>query len=188
MEHFWRGLSNDKDKVSAIPPYSYGDRFFNFIRGLVKSPEEAAREKQNKETQAAEGSVQANEAIGSDVRTSTEDAHPHRSMGTVRSPSAERTGGAAGTILPVVEEVGEGSSSGRSGNHSSSGTDSDHSVEPQYGPVRHNGDETEMTIERSGRSYASKPDSAISIDEPVLRQKREPEQQQSAFRMAHVSS
>ena len=41
---------------------------------------------------------------------------PDRCLSAVRSPSAERTNGLAGTTLPVVEEVGEsGSTGGRSG-------------------------------------------------------------------------
>ena len=41
---------------------------------------------------------------------------PDKFLSTVRSPSAERTNGLAGAILPVVEEVGEsGSTGGRSG-------------------------------------------------------------------------
>lgn len=41
---------------------------------------------------------------------------PDKFMSAVRSPSAERTNGLAGTTLPVVEEVGEsGSTGGRSG-------------------------------------------------------------------------
>lgn len=174
MEHFWRGLSNDKDKVSAIPPFNYGDRFFNFIRDLVKSPEEAAREKESKEADAAREAMPTSEAGPSNESAYVDEERlAPRSFGTVRSPSAERTGGAAGTILPVVEEAGEGSNSGRSRsqNHSSSGSGSDHS---QFGGSQHN-DGGEMTTKLSGRSYTSKPDSAISIDEPTSRHKRAPE-------------
>jgi 1-phosphatidylinositol-4-phosphate 5-kinase len=53
---------------------------------------------------------------GSDMGRANEP--PPRIVTTTRSPSAERTAGVSGTILPVVEEVGEGSNSGRSRNGS----------------------------------------------------------------------
>jgi 1-phosphatidylinositol-4-phosphate 5-kinase len=44
-----------------------------------------------------------------------ESTSPDRTLSTVRSPSAERSGGITGQTLPVVEEAGEaGSTSGRS--------------------------------------------------------------------------
>lgn len=44
------------------------------------------------------------------------DEPPDRTLGTVRSPSAEMTHGVLGATLPIVEEVGEaGSTGGRSG-------------------------------------------------------------------------
>lgn len=189
MEHFWRGLSNDKDKVSAIPPYNYGDRFFNFIRTLVKSPEEIAREKEATESHAAEPMPSSELGARDEQQTTEEERCNPRSFGTIRSPSAERTGGATGTVLPVVEEAGEGSTSGRSRNHSSSGSGSDHSAhsgEQHHGSIHHM-EGAEMTTKLSGRSYVSKPDSAISIDEPTSRHKRAPEQEQPAIRMAGVS-
>ena len=36
-EHFWKGLSQDKDRISAIPPRPYGDRFLNFMRCAGRS-------------------------------------------------------------------------------------------------------------------------------------------------------
>jgi 1-phosphatidylinositol-4-phosphate 5-kinase len=120
MEHFWRGLSNPKDQVSAVPPQGYGDRFFKFISGLVKSPEEAARDKEARERANAEGiSAKAtdNDVVDraraqAEVSGGNEGDRPTKSLGAVGSPSAERTGGAAGAVLPVVEEAGEGSSTG----------------------------------------------------------------------------
>lgn len=50
-----------------------------------------------------------------------EDAVPDRVMRSARSPSAERTGGEIGHILPIVEELLESSSTGgRSGDASPS--------------------------------------------------------------------
>lgn len=102
----------------------------------MKSPEEAARDKA-----AREGATTA-EAVVSDPSDNdilekaraqadrsvkhgaNETDKPNRSIGAVRSPSAERTAGAAGAILPVVEEAGEGSSLGaRTRSHRDSSSD-----------------------------------------------------------------
>ena len=57
-----------------------------------------------------------NEAIKSERRGENDDTAEPRTLSTVRSPSAERTGGMQGQTLPVVEELGEASSTGgRSG-------------------------------------------------------------------------
>ena len=119
LEHFWRGLSHPKDQVSAIPPHGYGERFLNFITGIVKSPEVVAREREARNHSL--GNEPATEQDGNETREpqrNPEDAAPTRTMAAVRSPSAERTNGAQGTILPVVEEAGEGSPGGRSRNGS----------------------------------------------------------------------
>jgi 1-phosphatidylinositol-4-phosphate 5-kinase len=51
---------------------------------------------------------------------------PERTLAAVRSPSAERTNGVTGAILPVVEEAGEaGSTSGRSRDESTLATQRD---------------------------------------------------------------
>ncbi|CAK7273767.1 Phosphatidylinositol-4-phosphate 5-kinase [Sporothrix epigloea] len=44
IEHFWKGLSNDATKISALPPQQYGDRFLKFMSGITMSPEDVARE------------------------------------------------------------------------------------------------------------------------------------------------
>ena len=58
-----------------------------------------------------------NEALKSEKRGEHESDRPDpRMITTLRSPSAERTGGLQGQTLPVVEEMGEASSTGgRSG-------------------------------------------------------------------------
>ena len=56
------------------------------------------------------------QARKSERHGANEDETPDRMIASIRSPSAERSGGAAGATLPVVEEAGEaGSTSGRSG-------------------------------------------------------------------------
>ncbi|CAN8105142.1 unnamed protein product [Discula destructiva] len=59
IEHFWKGLSHDRNQISALPPDQYGDRFLNFMEGITLSREEAEREKQEKERQAAEEALQS---------------------------------------------------------------------------------------------------------------------------------
>ncbi|KAK9452764.1 SAICAR synthase [Dipodascopsis uninucleata] len=39
LETFWKGLSHSREKLSAIPPTEYGERFFKFITSIVKTPE-----------------------------------------------------------------------------------------------------------------------------------------------------
>jgi 1-phosphatidylinositol-4-phosphate 5-kinase len=134
MEHFIKGLSNEKTQISAIPPEGYGDRFVKFISGVTKTREAAEREKADERFQAAgdpllpginETSAERNssekvmqkaegQAERSRRRGASEDDVPNREMRMVRSPSAER--GELGTTLPVVEEAAESASTGgRSG-------------------------------------------------------------------------
>ncbi|KAI0813654.1 hypothetical protein GGR55DRAFT_541008 [Xylaria sp. FL0064] len=53
LEHFWKGLSNDRSQISALPPEEYGDRFLKFMSGITMSPEEAAREEKDRAAAAA---------------------------------------------------------------------------------------------------------------------------------------
>ncbi|KAI0389942.1 hypothetical protein F5Y17DRAFT_472350 [Xylariaceae sp. FL0594] len=53
IEHFWKGLSNDRTQISALPPQEYGDRFLSFMSGITMSPEEAAREERDRSVAAA---------------------------------------------------------------------------------------------------------------------------------------
>jgi 1-phosphatidylinositol-4-phosphate 5-kinase len=138
---FAEGLSNDKKLLSPINPEPYGERFIKFIEGITKSPEEATREKEEAEAVAATTNVNSSRrrsnslgmALGihrtptsnSAIQRATEEAGKKpekekerpdpRTIGVVRSPSAERTGGLQGQILPVVDEGGEGSSTGEGG-------------------------------------------------------------------------
>lgn len=60
IEHFWKGLSSDREKISALPPQQYGDRFLKFMSGITMSPEDAAREAQDRgDDAAAEAGVPA---------------------------------------------------------------------------------------------------------------------------------
>lgn len=105
IEHFWKGLSQDRGQISALPPVQYGDRFLNFMEGITVSQEEAEREAQEKAQQAAEaaaeGEKQRVSSWNSTGRKSTSNSIPSapthqpppppgRSSGS-KSPEAEET-------------------------------------------------------------------------------------------------
>lgn len=69
------------------------------------------------------------EAHKSEKSGSKKDDRPDRTLLAMRSPSAERTNGVAGTTLPVVEEVGEASSTGGRSNQTAEGAEMDEKSE-----------------------------------------------------------
>lgn len=137
------GLSNDKKLISPISPEPYGERFMDFIESITKSPEEAAREAQaasrpsiphrssnpissrdpnssldsNRRRSGSQPmNKHENEVPNSEKRSEEAERADARVISAIRTPSSERTGGLQGQILPVVEELGEASSTGgRSG-------------------------------------------------------------------------
>ena len=149
-------MSNDKKLISPIRPEPYGDRFLRFIEGVTKSPEEATREAaaapprtnsntismhdgpthdtpQRKSLSTHNSTLARNEkeAVKSEMRGESEDAVEPRVISTARSPSADRSGGMQGQTLPVVEELGEASSTGgRSGRSGRSERSLDRPVTP----------------------------------------------------------
>ncbi|KAL1900502.1 Phosphatidylinositol-4-phosphate 5-kinase [Sporothrix stenoceras] len=68
IEHFWKGLSNDATQISALPPQQYGDRFLKFMSGITMSPEDVAREAQDRgeaaAADAAASAAQNGDAVG----------------------------------------------------------------------------------------------------------------------------
>jgi 1-phosphatidylinositol-4-phosphate 5-kinase len=42
-EHFWKGLSADRHKISPVPPSEYADRFFGFMKAIMRGGEGGAR-------------------------------------------------------------------------------------------------------------------------------------------------
>lgn len=151
MEHFWKGLSNNRNQISPIPPVAYGDRFLNFITAITMSKEEAERalEKQEQEqeqpvTEKPEGTrssadeqmQKAEKEANKSYRTLDKNPEPREHiMGTVRAPSSELVGGQ--TSLPVVEEVGESSSTGgrsaqSGGSPSREATESMNNADPRH--------------------------------------------------------
>ncbi|CAG8977049.1 hypothetical protein HYALB_00005756 [Hymenoscyphus albidus] len=156
LEHFWKGLSQDKKQISPISPEPYGQRFIDFIEGITKSPEEAARAAQaaarqgiphtNSNTFSARdqntssqdsgrrrsnsipmhrsntpnATLQRNESEAMNSERRDDEGHrpDPRTLSVVRSPSTDRVGGHQGQTLPVVEELGEASSTGGRSGHS----------------------------------------------------------------------
>ncbi|KAH6668159.1 phosphatidylinositol-4-phosphate 5-kinase [Plectosphaerella plurivora] len=86
IEHFWKGLTKDRTQISALPPEQYGERFFHFVEGITMSAEEAARDKQAKEREAAEA-LAAEEA--------------HERVPSWRTSSTRRRSTAASVAPPV---------------------------------------------------------------------------------------
>lgn len=133
-------MSHDRTQISPINPLPYGERFINFMRGITKSPEEAAREAAEAEkssrypheidsneskSDAVEETMGTNEhaAHKSEQRGASERDIPDRTLMAIpqRSPSSDRAGQHGGMTLPIVEEAGEGSSTGARSNRSESG-------------------------------------------------------------------
>lgn len=136
LENFWKGLSNEKQQISPIPPVPYGDRFIKFVTSITKTREEAEREAvedsqygiRSSETARSPSEGQQSAAlIGADnlvVREAEHKAHrsekrgvdenkiPERTLTITRSHSIDRANDRTGTTLPIVDEVGESSSTG----------------------------------------------------------------------------
>lgn len=120
IEHFWKGLSHDRGQISALPPVQYGDRFLNFMEGITISQEEAERDAQEKERQAAEAAAEGDRervsSWNSIGRRSTSNSvlpapthqpppPPGRASGT-RSPEAEETMRRAEKVAQKSEKHG----------------------------------------------------------------------------------
>ncbi|MCJ1404880.1 Phosphatidylinositol-4-phosphate 5-kinase [Xylographa trunciseda] len=120
-EHLWKGMSSDKTQISPIAPEPYGDRFVRFITGITMPREEAEKKSQDT-TQGRSHLIRSStekimdkaehEARHPESNGSSGDEPPDRTLGVVHSPPTELTSGIAGATLPVVEEVGEGGSTG----------------------------------------------------------------------------
>jgi 1-phosphatidylinositol-4-phosphate 5-kinase len=77
-----------------------------------------------------------NDAIKSEKRGEHESDRPDpRLISTIRSPSAERTGGLQGQTLPVVEEMGEASSTGGRSGRSRERDDNDENRDAERRPL-----------------------------------------------------
>lgn len=43
LEHLWKGLSADRHKISPVPPIEYADRFFSFMKAIMRGGEGGAK-------------------------------------------------------------------------------------------------------------------------------------------------
>ena len=127
-------MSANKSQISPIPPEGYGDRFVKFITGITMTKEESDRiaadgihgldgshrqshsRLSRSSTDRVMEKAEKQARLAEDQGMTEEGAPSDRTLSAVRSPSAERTAGVAGATLPIVEEAGEGASTGgRSG-------------------------------------------------------------------------
>lgn len=122
-ENFWKGLSQNRNQISPIPPEAYGERFLNFITGITKTKGEAEREAQEKDSTSQSQDVRrssvertmekAQRQAAKSTKTLDDDPEPRgRVLSTVRTAGPDLPGAGPST-LPILEEIGEGSS-GRS--------------------------------------------------------------------------
>ncbi|KAI9374640.1 hypothetical protein BJX61DRAFT_268943 [Aspergillus egyptiacus] len=97
IEHFIKGLTHDRLKISPIPPEGYGDRFIEFIKRITMSKEEAERY----------GGVQPG---ASERFVSLDNENPEH----VPNPGQQliEASGQGPSTLPIVDEAGEASSVG----------------------------------------------------------------------------
>ncbi|KAK5995508.1 Phosphatidylinositol 4-phosphate 5-kinase its3 [Cladobotryum mycophilum] len=125
IEHFWKGLSSDRSKISALPPDQYGVRFYSFIQDITKSAEEARREAQRMDMEALlEEQQQRQSQKLPPLPKELPPLPPHSSRRVAEEEYRRHTDGVAErqiperilktdmqheSILPIVEEVGESS-------------------------------------------------------------------------------
>ncbi|OJJ43399.1 hypothetical protein ASPZODRAFT_161625 [Penicilliopsis zonata CBS 506.65] len=114
MEHFFKGISQDRTQISPIPPEGYGDRFIKFVTGITMSKEEAER---HREAQDAEQRQSRASSIERTMQMAERQAAAKdsssiqpRTIATVWDP-ADASPGPPST-LPIVDEAGEASSIG----------------------------------------------------------------------------
>lgn len=124
MEHFFKGLSHDRNQISPIPPESYGDRFVKFIKGITMSKEEAERYRESRAL--GRPSAERSPSVERTMLAAEKEAAKEpsitqpRTLSTVRDPT-EAPGPGPASTLPIVDEAGEASSVGGQSQHSRQG-------------------------------------------------------------------
>ena len=185
FENFWKGLSHDKQQISPIPPMPYGDRFIKFISGITKTREDVEAEFRTSEAAAPNSMdatgrpnsygqhtqrtltdnsvVQAAEvqAAISKEKGANEDSFPERILTTMESPSTERGADRGNMTLPIVEEVGESSSTG--GRSGGSGR-SLRTLERDDRPLTPSKDEKYLAVNHGTSLRTTDPGLRVSID------------------------
>ena len=97
LEHFWKGLKDNRSQISPIPPQQYGDRFLNFVTGITMTKEEAERRRQR--VGSALGEV-APIGIAASQRTSLNAVVPHAAVNANSSLDVDRTNEKSGRTPP----------------------------------------------------------------------------------------
>ncbi|BFZ60864.1 Phosphatidylinositol-4-phosphate 5-kinase [Saitoella coloradoensis] len=111
IEHFWKGLSNSKSQISAVPPSEYAQRFFKFISAIVKTPERLMRErrglgdKQDPEEKRImeRAELEARREATRHHHKENEEDKPERTLRAMQSPIPDEE-----QVLPVINPGGEG--------------------------------------------------------------------------------
>ena len=84
LEHFWKGLHDNRSQISPVPPQAYGDRFINFITGITMTKEEAER----RQTHESARSEPVSTAI---TRSRGNSGNQHLGIGTATSSGMDGT-------------------------------------------------------------------------------------------------
>lgn len=119
---------------------------------------------------ASNPTVQRNEndAIKSEKRGEHESDRPDpRLISTIRSPSAERSGGLQGQTLPVVEEMGEASSTGGRSGRSREREENDKNIDGDRRPLTPAKDSNDGRPVTPAKDYS--PNAHSSIRRPISR-------------------
>ena len=115
FENFFKGFSYDKTQISPVPPADYGSRFYKFITGITKSAEEVERQKHSMDRHNSNSSI--DKTMQKAEKQAAKEQHPGhpRTLSTVYTPA--ENGEPVPSTLPIVEEAGEGSSTGEHSQH-----------------------------------------------------------------------
>ena len=120
--HFIESVTKSREEASreaeAAPPRTNSNTLSTYDGSNLDTSRRRSGSHSMHLTNTNNTTLQRNEreALKSERRGEGEDAAEPRVLTTARSPSADRSGGMQGQILPVVEELGEASSTGgRSG-------------------------------------------------------------------------
>ena len=84
LEHFWKGLHDNRSQISPVPPQAYGDRFINFITGITMTKEEAERRQTHESTRSEPVSTAITRSRGNS-------GNQHLGIGTTINTSMDGT-------------------------------------------------------------------------------------------------
>ncbi|KAI9662622.1 MAG: Phosphatidylinositol-4-phosphate 5-kinase [Bathelium mastoideum] len=134
-EHFWKGLSNPKSQISAIPPEPYGERFIRFISGITKTREAAEADKHHADATQHQTHPDA-AAAAADTTTTTPNEH--------HLPRSALIDGSSSSSPPAKPLPADDARTG--GSHRATST--------TMTPTQHQSPQTERVMERAEREAA----------------------------------